>query len=219
LVNTFKRSSIRYLGCPINAVKIFSSFFADEITIINIDTRKNIDFKLLAKIASQSHVPISYGGMLRSFNDCKDVLSAGYEKVILRSLIYSNPSCVIDMINKFGAQAVCVSVDVYWDNARSCYIDTISGDELAVTLRMINWLQVGEVLLNRVEYDGLRCGPDKNLCSMTRQLVNMQLLYSGGVSSASDISSIESIGLDGCCVSSIFVEKTRHKGVILDYFR
>ena len=114
LVKTTNFKQPKYVGDPINAVKIFSEKEADEIIILDIDATKNkvINFNLLSNIFSESFVPITYGGGIDSIENAKKIINLGVEKICLQSTFFKNKFLIKEMVNYFGGQSIVISIDV-----------------------------------------------------------------------------------------------------------
>ena len=86
LVKTVNFKAPRYIGDPLNAIKIFNNKMVDEIAIIDIRATKNgldPNYKLIGEMAEECFSPLSYGGGVRTFEQAKRIFDLGVEKVIL----------------------------------------------------------------------------------------------------------------------------------------
>ena len=115
LVKTIRFADPKYVGDPINAVKIFNDKEVDELIFLDIgatNNKRSPSFELLSRIASEAFMPFSYGGGLQSLEDTKRIMEIGVEKVVLNSVAFRNPEIISQIANKFGNQSVVVSIDV-----------------------------------------------------------------------------------------------------------
>src|SRR5690349_21363303 len=115
LVKTLKFGNSKYVGDPINAVKIFNEKEVDELMVLDIDAskeRRGPDFELVEQLASECFMPLCYGGGIRDANDAKALFKLGVEKVALQSAALRNPSLIREIADHAGEQAVVVSIDV-----------------------------------------------------------------------------------------------------------
>ena len=106
LVKTIKFKNPKYVGDPINAVKIFNEKEVDELifldTTATIENRKPT-FNLLTQIASECFMPFGYGGGIRPLEDIKEILSLGVEKVVINSYAVENPAYIKSAAEYFGS--------------------------------------------------------------------------------------------------------------------
>ena len=114
LVKTLNFSNSKYIGDPINAVKIFSEKEADEIIILDITASLNnrINFDLLSKIFGECFTPITYGGGINSLEDAKKIINIGAEKICVQSCFFDNKEIIKEIINHLGSQALVLSIDI-----------------------------------------------------------------------------------------------------------
>ena len=125
LVKTTQFHKPKYIGDPVNAVKIFNTKGVDELCILDIratENGKGPNFSLLEEIASEAFIPLSYGGGIKSIQQAKKVFHIGYEKVIINSEFYTNGQLVSEIVKFAGSQSVVVSIDVKKKgNKHICY--------------------------------------------------------------------------------------------------
>ena len=115
LVKTVKFKDPKYLGDPINIVRIFNDKEVDELIFLDItatNEKRRPSFEMLGKITSECFMPLGYGGGIREMDDVKTLLSLGVEKVILNTVAVENPAFVTEVANYAGSQAVVASMDV-----------------------------------------------------------------------------------------------------------
>ncbi|HWR26488.1 MAG TPA: HisA/HisF-related TIM barrel protein, partial [candidate division Zixibacteria bacterium] len=115
LVKTIKFRNPRYLGDPINIVRIFNDKEVDELILLDITAsleNKRPPIKLLTDIASECFMPLAYGGGIRAIEDIKEILSLGAEKVVINSYAIENPVFIKKAAEYYGSQSIVVSIDV-----------------------------------------------------------------------------------------------------------
>lgn len=128
LVKTIKFSNPRYLGDPINTVKIFNGKGVDELCILDIratSEKRSPDFEYLKDIASEAFMPLSYGGGITQIAEIEKLFYIGYEKVIINTSFITKPSLIKEGVILAGSQSIVVSIDVKNElfGRRSCYIN------------------------------------------------------------------------------------------------
>ena len=174
LVKTINYKNPSYIGDPVNAIKIYNSKEVDELIILDINaTQKNkIDFDLLQDIAIECFMPLAYGGGVKSINDFKKLYSMGIEKVIVNSLLFENPSVVLEASKNFGSQSVVASVDVKQNSNYEFEVYSYSNKSINMSLTdyltHITNLNVGEVFISSVDKEGTWEGYNHKLFSKHR---------------------------------------------------
>jgi len=223
LVKTINFSSPRYLGDPINAVKIFNIKNVDELCILDISSNKSLepDYDLLGRIANQAFMPLSYGGRIRTLEQAMKILKLGYEKIIINSEFFDNPSLISDLSKKIGSQSVVVSIDVkkkddnyliFSNNGRKH--QNIQLDE---ALKKAEQLGAGEILLNSIDLDGKMCGYDVKLIKKASSTIKIPLIVCGGAGNVDDLKTALDNGAHAVAAGSIFVYYGRLRAVLINF--
>lgn len=115
LVKTVKFKNPKYVGDPINAVKIFNDKEVDELIFLDISAAQSgqgPSLKVVSEIASECFMPLAYGGGVRSLADMRTLFTIGVEKVSVNSAAVDNPRFIREASEVFGAQSIIVSIDV-----------------------------------------------------------------------------------------------------------
>lgn len=225
LVKTRQYQSPRYLGDPINAVKIFNEKQVDELVVVDIAasrSRGRLAYDVLADIASEAFMPVAYGGGLRTADQARRVTNLGIEKVIVNSALFDEPSAVSTMAAELGSQSVVASIDVRRDRegalravSRSgTRIEAISVEDL--TQRVVE-LGVGEILVSAVDREGMRCGYDFEAVSLISRAVRMPVIALGGAADLDDLSEGIKAGASAVAAGSQFVFFGRRDAVLITY--
>ncbi len=229
LVKTVKFRSPRYVGDPINAVKIFNEKMCDELTVLDIDATvrgAEPDYNLIARLAAECRMPLCYGGGIKSADQADRIIGLGVEKVALSSQAIENPDAVTQIAKRVGQQSVVVIIDVRKKAglfSKGLEVVTHNGrrshavDPFALAEEMQN-AGAGEIVVNSVDLDGTYAGYDIPLAKKMRQYVRVPLTILGGAGSLDDVGRlIEECGLVGACAGSIFVFKGGLKAVLINY--
>lgn len=227
LVKTVKFGASKYVGDPINAVRIFNEKEVDELIVLDIDaTAKGADpdFRMIQNLAAECRMPLCYGGGVKTVEQAKTIIGLGVEKVALSSAVINNPELVTQISGEIGSQSVVVVLDVkkrlfgtryeiYTHNAKintgKCPI------EFAQTLEKLG---VGEIVLNSIDNDGEMKGYDITLAKKIREKISVPMTVLGGAGSLKDIGSlINNFGIVGAAAGSLFVFKGVYKAVLINY--
>ena len=226
LVKTLNFSQEKYIGDPINAVKIFNEKLVDELMIIDIDaTVKKLDpnYELIRKIAAESQMPISYTGGIKKVEQVKKIIGYGVEKVGISSSAISNPDLILNASKEVGSQSIVIVLDVkkkflggysvYTHNGK---IDT--GHKFENLVKNFVEKDVGEFVINSIDNDGKMMGYDFNIIRLIRNLVPVPITLIGGAGSIDDIRKLfNEFDLVGAGVGSMFVFQGKYKAVLINY--
>jgi cyclase len=224
LVKTIKFSNPRYLGDPINTVKIFNGKGVDELCILDITAtteKRGPDFEYLKDIASEAFMPLSYGGGITDLDQIEKLFYIGYEKVIINSAFVVNPELIRDAAKTAGSQSIVVSIDVKNElfGKRSCFIaDGTNKVKLdPVTLaKKAEELGAGEILLNSITYDGTMQGYDLELVKDVANAVSIPVIACGGARDISDFKKVlKEGGAHAAAAGSLFVYYGAQKAVLI----
>jgi imidazole glycerol-phosphate synthase subunit HisF len=226
LVKSVKFSNHKYVGDPINAVKIFNEKEVDEISLIDIQATKEgrgPNIKKIAEIASEAFMPMSYGGGITTTDQVKELLYNGIEKVILNKSAVKNPALITAIADKFGAQSVVVSIDVkknIWGKYKA-FTDNgsdSSGLDPVAFAQQCEKAGAGEILLQSIERDGTYAGYDIALLQKMASAVNIPVIIGGGAGSVDDFKQAVTEGhASAVCAGSMFVFQRPHNAVLISY--
>lgn len=226
LVKTTKFTNPKYVGDPINAIRIFNEKEVDEIMVLDIKAtaeKRGPDFDLIEQLASECFMPLCYGGGIRDMADVKNLFNLGIEKVAIQTAVETNPSLIKQIAEYYGQQAVVVSIDIkrnwfgkptLFSNSRSVKYESKNWKEYLVHVANQG---AGELLLNSVDRDGVMKGMDLELISEASKLLEIPLVAIGGVGSLENIKEATDAGASAVAVGSYFVFQGPHKAVLITY--
>ncbi|MBK8510785.1 MAG: imidazole glycerol phosphate synthase subunit HisF [Saprospiraceae bacterium] len=225
LVKSVKFKDYKYVGDPINAVKIFNEKEVDEIAVIDIDAtrdRRPPNFDQVIEIASEAFMPLSYGGGVTTIEQIKKILFGGVEKVIINKAAHTNPSLITEAARLFGNQSIMISIDakksllggykVYIDNGTKK-----TGYSPEVFAKKMEEAGAGEILLNCIDADGTYKGYDLTLLKSVASAVSIPVILQGGASSLEDFVKAKESGASAVVASSMFVFQRPHQAVLISY--
>jgi imidazole glycerol-phosphate synthase subunit HisF len=227
LVKTVGFKSPKYVGDPLNAVKIFNEKEADELIVLDIDAAVNNaepNYKLIANLAMECRMPLCYGGGIRTPQQARKIIGLGVEKVAISSAAIENPAIIPRIADEIGSQSVVVILD-YKKRllVREPEVWTHNGGKntkrsvLDVAVH-VESLGAGEIVLNSIERDGQMKGYDLDMGQRLRQAVKLPITILGGAGSLDDLSKlIAACGVVGAAAGSLFVFKGPYKAVLINY--
>lgn len=226
LVKTVNFKSHKYVGDPINAVRIFNEKEVDELAIFDIDAtvlNKEPDYILIKKLAYQSRMPLCYGGGVKTVEQAQKIFGLGIEKIALSSAIIQNPQLVTEIAERVGSQSVIVVLDikkklfggyeVYTHNGKKS-----TGINPIKFAKELERLGAGEIIINSIDQDGMMKGFDLTLIDKIAEMISIPMTVLGGAGSISDIKKvINKHGVIGIAAGSLFVFKGFYKAVLINY--
>ena len=226
LVKTVNFKNPRYVGDPINAVRIFNEKEVDELAIFDIDAtvlNKEPNYSLIERISNQSRMPLCYGGGIKTVEQAKRIFSLGVEKIALSSSVIHNPNLITQIGNQVGTQSVIVVLDVkkkifggyevFTHNSKKA-----TGIDPFKFIKNAQNLGAGEIVINSIDKDGLMKGYDLGLIEKVRKTTTLPVTVLGGAGSLAHIAEvIEKNGIIGASAGSLFVFKGPYKAVLINY--
>lgn len=226
LVKTVKFKDPKYVGDPVNAVKIFNDKEADELILLDIDATKSNRgpaFDLIEDIASECFMPLCYGGGIRNLEDARKLFHLGVEKIALRAKAIQNPNLISEIASKYGSQAVVVAVDVKrnWLGHPKVVLPEIDSKvslPLVETVQKMESLGAGEILVNSVDRDGTQTGYDLESLQTVVSAVGVPVIACGGAGSLDHMrEAVNQTGVAAVSAGSLFVFHGRHRAVLINY--
>jgi len=227
LVKTQRFKDPKYVGDPINAVKIFNEKEVDEIIVLDIDRSRfgtEPDYGLIEKLAYECRMPLCYGGGIKTAEQAQRVFSLGVEKIAVGSLAVENPSMISKIAEKVGNQSVVVVMDVKKKKFSSKYeICIVNGSrstnldpaDYAITMQNEG---AGEIVINSIDHDGMMNGYDINLIRKVREGISIPMTVMGGAGSIEHFGEvIKEHGIIGAAAGSLFVFKGKYRAVLINY--
>ncbi len=225
LVKTVEFNKPKYIGDPINAVKIFNDKMVDEVVLLDITaSRENREpnYEKIQEICGEAFMPFAYGGGIKSLDQIEKLFSLGIEKVVLNSVLAEN----IDLIHKassiFGSQSIVASIDVKKNILGKYSIYTQSAKKKLKTplpqfLKLVEGAGAGELFLNSINRDGTFKGYDLELIRQISKELSIPVVACGGAGSVEDLKAGIKAGASAVAASSIFVFKSKNRGILINY--
>jgi imidazoleglycerol phosphate synthase cyclase subunit len=226
LVKTIQFSNPVYVGDPINAVKIFNDFKADELIFLDITATpmsREPNYQLLRKVSDEAFMPFSYGGGIRTLDQVRAVFDAGAEKVILNSACYERPELITQAASIFGNQAIVIAIDARKNEEGGWSLYSHGGRRLESTnllhhVRRMEELGAGELFVNSIDRDGTRGGYDLELIARVAEAVNIPVIACGGANALSDFKQVTTEGnASAASAGSYFVFVGSNQAVLINY--
>ena len=226
LVKTVNFKDPKYVGDPINAVRIFNEKEVDELVIFDIDAtvlNNEPNYSLIERISNQSRMPLCYGGGIKTSEQAKRIFGLGVEKIAISSSIIDNPNLITEIGNQVGAQSVIVVLDVKKKIFGGYDVCTHNGKKARGIdpfkfIKNAQKLGAGEIVINSIDKDGLMKGYDFDLIQKIREASSLPITVLGGAGTLDDMGElINQYKVIGVAAGSLFVFKGKFRAVLINY--
>jgi imidazole glycerol-phosphate synthase subunit HisF len=229
LVKTQGFKDAKYVGDPINAVKIFNEKEADELMVLDIDATvlgRDPDFALIAKLAAECRMPLCYGGGVKTAEHAMRIIDMGVEKVAVSAAAIASPALLSEMATAVGRQSVVAVLDVrkrtgmFAKGYDVCTHNakTVHKFEPVALARQFQDAGAGEIVINSVDRDGFMQGYDLDFAVECKQALKVPMTFLGGAGTLEHIGQIiTSLGVVGAAAGSLFVFKGKYRAVLINY--
>lgn len=226
LVKTEQFKNPKYIGDPLNAVKIFNDKEVDELIFLDIlatPENRSIPLDFLKEVAEECFMPLAYGGGIKTIDDIRAILKVGVEKVILNSCLFDDLDFVKNAVEQFGSSTIAVCLDVkknFWGKyevysqggRKNTKTDPIS------FAKKLNEIGIGELMINSIDLDGTQKGLDFDLIKKMVDAVDVPVIACGGAKGIEDFDqAINVCGASAVAAGSMFVFHGKHRAVLISY--
>lgn len=219
----------KYVGDPLNAVKIFNEKEVDELMFVDIDATAEArapSMPLLRSLAVESRMPLCYGGGITRAEEASRIVATGFEKVSVSAAALARPALIKEMSEAIGAQSVVVTIDVKANHLFAGYtIHTHNGRQkhkqpLLEFCQQAVALGAGEIVINSIDRDGVMDGYDLDLARQVRGVIDTPMTMLGGAGTTEHMQKlIDEVGTVGAAAGSMFVFKGQYRAVLINYAR
>lgn len=226
LVKSVRFKNYKYIGDPINAVRIFNDLKADELVFLDIEaSRENrlISLDFVRRVGEEACMPFSVGGGVRSMEDIKALIAAGAEKVVISTQAGRNPDFVREASEVFGASTIVVCIDVKRSlfKGQRVWVLNATRPTPYTPLEFAQLMEAkgaGELIVQSIEKDGTMEGFDIELIRSISTAVNIPVVALGGAGKKEDLEEAYRKGhVNGLAAGSLFVYQSRRRGVLINY--
>jgi len=225
LVKGERFSNHKYVGDPINAVKIFNTKEVDELVFFDISAsieNRKPNYALLSDIASEAFMPFGYGGGLNSIEDIENLFKIGVEKAIINTAATRDFGLVRKASDIAGSQSIVVAIDVKRSFMGKYQVYSQSGRHNTGInpvdyAKMASDAGAGELIVTAIDREGTGRGYDTDLISKITQAVNIPIVASGGAGKLEDFRQAVDAGASAVAAGNLFVFHGKHKAVLITY--
>ena len=226
LIKTQKFKDPKYVGDPINAIKIFNQKEVDEMVFLDVSASKSNTspkYKLINDIASECFMPLAYGGGIKDLKSAEKIINIGIEKIIINNEVFKNPGLINELSKHLGNQSVVVSIDIKKTAFGNYKIFSYCTKKYH-SINLNNYLSevqnrgAGEIFINFVNNDGMMKGYDLDLLDIVLKIVKIPLVFCGGAGSIKDFKiASEKNNYVGLAAGAMFVFRGPHRAVLINY--
>ena len=226
LVKSVKFKNHRYIGDPINAVRILNDLKADEIVFIDImATKENrtISVDFVKNVGEEANMPFSAGGGIRTLEDIRKIIEAGAEKVILNSIAGEDPDFIRMAADEFGSSTITVCIDIKKDLFGKEKVWLRSGTKAINSIpvqfaRQMEEMGTGEIIIQSIDRDGTMSGYNISLIKKIAESVTIPVVSLGGAGKIEDLINLNNlVSMNGLAAGSLFVYHGDRRAVLVNY--
>lgn len=226
IVKTKKFKNPRYIGDPINVVKILNEKEVDELIFLDIDASpsgRQPDYELVKTITNECFMPFSYGGGISTLEQASTLFSLGVEKVIIGTTAIENKKLISDIAAIYGNQSVVATINIKKDILKRPRLYNPSKKKLH-KINLIAYCQklvdagAGEIFLNFIDRDGMKNGYDGDVIKLLSDSVSVPITVCGGAGSLEDMRvAVKEFGASAVSAGSLFVYHGKRDAILVNY--
>lgn len=226
LVKSVKFKNHRYIGDPINAVKIFNDLQADELVFLDIDATKQnrtISLELVKNIGEEANMPFSVGGGIKTLKQIEEILHTGAEKIILNSIACINPKFVKQATEEFGSSTISVCIDVkknMFGKPKVSYQNATKNIDTTIEefVMLMEQMGAGELIIQSVDNDGMQSEYDITLINRISKIATIPIVALGGAKNYDSMNALmQNTVVNGLAAASMFIYHGNRNGILISY--
>ncbi len=225
LVKTIQFKDPKYVGDPVNAVKIYNEKEVDELVVLDISAtaeNRKPPFEMIAQIADECFMPLTYGGGIRDLEDIRRLFALGVEKAVINTHAVERPNFITEASDVFGSQAILVSIDAKKKPQGGYEVRTRGGrdatglDPVAFA-RLMEQKGAGEILLTSIDQDGAMAGYDLELIRRVTGAIHVPLIACGGAGELAHLKQAVDAGASAVAAGSMAVYMSKNRAVLINF--
>lgn len=226
LVKSIEFKNHRYIGDPINAVKIFNDLKADELVFLDILASKEnrtVSLEFVKNVGEEANMPFAVGGGITTLNHIQSIIAAGAEKVIINTKAALDPEFIREASETFGSSTIVVCIDVkkkFLGKAQTWILNgsKATGAEPIEFAKQIEALGAGEIIIQSIERDGTMKGYDLELIRKVSEAVKIPVVALGGAGNIQHMKlAYNEAYANGLAAGSMFVYHGARNGILINY--
>ena len=225
LVKSVKYNNYKYIGDPLNVIKIFNEKEVDELIVLDVEKSKNnedLNYELIKNFASECYMPLTYGGGIKNLEQAEKLFSLGIEKILINSANFKDYQLIKNISKEFGSQSVIAGVDINKSFFNKFYLyDWVSKKKkLDINTHIQNCIKngAGELLINFVFNEGTLSGFDTKWLDFINYEISIPLIVNGGINSIQNIEQcLKCEKIDAVGIGAFFIYYGPHNAVLISY--
>lgn len=226
LVKSIAFKNHRYIGDPINAVKIFNDLKADELIFLDIlasKEKRTVSLDFVKNVGEEANMPFSVGGGITTLREIQDIIAAGAEKVVINTKAVLEPDFIRTASGTFGSSTIVVCIDVkkkFMGNEQTWILNGskptgIRPVEFAMQMEERG---AGEIIIQSIEHDGCMQGYDIELTRKICEAVKIPVVALGGAGNIQHMKQAYTEAFaNGLAAGSMFVYHGSRNGILINY--
>lgn len=226
LVKSIAFKNHRYIGDPINAVKIFNDLKADELVFLDILASKEnrtISLEFVKNVGEEANMPFAVGGGITTLDQIQDIIAAGAEKVIINTQAVKKPEFIKEAADTFGSSTIVVCMDVKKKFLGKTQTWIFAGEKATGYspvdfAKQVEASGAGEIIVQSIEHDGMMQGYDIDLIKSISEAVSIPVVALGGAGNLDHMKMAHFKAFaNGLAAGSMFVYHGPRKGILINY--
>jgi phosphoribosylformimino-5-aminoimidazole carboxamide ribotide isomerase len=206
----------RYEYSPPELLQKYRRLGASWVHVVDLDGARDgvlANREVIIELAALRGLRLQVGGGIRSPEVIEDLISSGVERVVVGSAAVERPDDVIDWASRFGADRICLALDVRHDLLGEPLVRTRgwrSGTATSLWEALAHYpaAAVRHVLCTDIERDGALTGPNLDLYrSAVQRFPRIAWQASGGVRDAADLAALARIGATAAVSGKALLEE------------
>ena len=165
---------------------------------------------VLERISTATTLDIQYGGGIKTSESLRSVLEAGASRVICGIIAVLNPDSFEEWLSVYGPEHVILGADT--KNGKIAINGWLDSSTIGVSdiIRKFAPRGLSQVICTDISKDGMLSGTSFDLYNrLQSEFPDIEITASGGISSMSDIKTLDSNG-----IRSVIVGKAIYEGAI-----
>ena len=213
LVKTKNFRNPRYIGDPLNVIRIFNEKEVDELTLIDISENSKFsepNYDYIASLAEECNMPLTYGGKITLMSQVDKLFMLGFEKILIRNGIELDSKLINQIASKYGSQSLVCGIDVSSDENK---------DFGEYNQKMNSYINngAGEILINDISRDGTLKGSNREFMKIICENKKIPITWAGGFNSLCDIKEGFNSGISAAAVGAFFSFYGKFQSVLITY--
>ncbi|MFQ3580122.1 MAG: 1-(5-phosphoribosyl)-5-[(5-phosphoribosylamino)methylideneamino]imidazole-4-carboxamide isomerase [Bacteroidales bacterium] len=195
---------------PLEVAKEIEQAGIKRLHVVDLDGAKSnriINYKTLETIASNTTLIIDFGGGLKSDDDLRIAFECGAQMITGGSIAVKNPELFTSWIEKYGCDKIILGADVHYDKIAVQGWTETSDKTIFEFLESYKQKGIKKVICTDISKDGMLQGTSNTLyAKIKEQFPDLYLIASGGVSSISDIETLQELHIEAVIIGKALYE-------------